>query len=62
MQDRDTAMDDLDALFAQARAKPAAPSADLMARVMADAVALLAAVSSALYVGAMAFFQALFGL
>ena len=31
-------MDDLDALFAQAKAKPMAPSAAVMARVLADAV------------------------
>lgn len=32
-------MDDLDALFAQAKAKPMAPSAAVMARVLADAAA-----------------------
>ena len=40
MQDRDMSTDDLDALFAQARLQPARPSDDLMARIMADAVAL----------------------
>ena len=40
MQDRDKAMDDLDALFAAARATPAQPTDDLMARILSDAVAL----------------------
>lgn len=40
MQDRDTGMDDLDALFAAARATPAQPTDDLMARILSDAVAL----------------------
>lgn len=40
MQDRDHRMDDLDALFAEARGKPAKPSDDLMARILSDAVAL----------------------
>ena len=40
MQDRDTGFDDLDALFAAAQARPAQPSEALMARVMADALAL----------------------
>ena len=37
MQDRENAMDDLDALFGAARARPAVPSDALMERVMAPA-------------------------
>ncbi len=40
MQDRENAMDDLDALFGAARARPTVPSDALMGRVMADALAL----------------------
>jgi hypothetical protein len=40
MQDRDTGLDDLDALFSAARACPAVPSEAVMGRVLADALAL----------------------
>lgn len=40
MQDRNPGLEDLDALFGAARARPAVPSDALMGRVMADAVAL----------------------